>query len=184
MTTDREAALVARIKELEAEAEKRRVTAQQGGVFESWWQLLKAVVPAPLAVTAVAVFLAHHGFSYYVQTPIVEAETQLKEAQSVAAKLQADALNGKAGAEPMRVATLRAEAQKKQAEAARARTEAAAQTAEVDNQTARLATLKAQLDSAQNQARLARAKADAEMTSSGLRTLQDRDVKAKATIGM
>jgi len=177
--TEREAILEARIKELEKAADEQAVSVAKGGVFESTWRTINAIVPTWLAGVALAVFLAHHGFVYTMQAQMIEAETQLKAAKADVETANADALNGKIGAVPMRLATLRAELANKQAEAARARAEAQAQSALVNGETTRLATLKAQLANAQNQAALARAKADAEGAKFGLRTLEDRAVRAK-----
>jgi hypothetical protein len=177
--TEREAILEARIKELEEEAHEQTVSVAKGGVFESTWRTINAIVPTWLAGVALAMFLAHHGFVYYMQAQTIEAETELKAAKADVETANANALNGKIGAVPMRLATLRAELANKQAEAARARAEAQAQSALVNGETTRLATLKAQLANAQNQAALARAKADAEGAKFGLRTLEDRAVRAK-----
>ena len=64
-----------------------------------------------------------------MRAQIIDAETALKAAKADVEKAQADALNGKIGDEPMRLATLKAELTNKQVEAARAKTEARAQTA-------------------------------------------------------
>ena len=177
--TEREAILAARVKELEAAAQAQVVSVAKGGVFEATWRTINTIIPTWLAVVALAVFLAHQAFGYYVKAQIIEAETQLKAAKADVEKAQADALNAKIGDEPMRLATLKAELLNKQAEAARARAEARAQSAEVNGETTRLATLKAQLANVENQARLARAKADAESAKFGLQTLEQRAVRAK-----
>ena len=177
--TEREAILAARVKELEAAAQAQIVSVAKGGVFEATWHTINAIIPTWLAAVALAVFLAHFGFIQYIKAQIIDAETALKAAKADVEKAQSDAANGKIGDEPMRLATLKAELSNKQAEAARAKAEARAQAAQVDGETTRLTTLKAQLANVQNQATLARAKADAESAKFGLRTLEDRAVRAK-----
>ncbi len=177
--TDREAILVARIKHLEDAAKAQAVSVARAGAFEATWRTINAIIPTWLAGVALAVFLAHHAFSYYLQAQITEAETRLQYAKADIEKAQSDALNGKVADEPMRLATLRAELVKKRAEASQAMAEAQAQSAQLERETTRLAALKAQLASLQNQAALARAKANAEGARFGLQTLEERAVRAK-----
>ncbi len=180
--TEREALLEARVKELEAAAKASAVSVAEGGVFEAIWRTINKFVPPWLAAAAVGLVLMHYGFEYYMGTQISAAETQLKQAKSDVEKVKTDALNGKVGDEPMRLATVRAELEKTQAEAAQAKAEATALTAQENGETMRLATLKAQLANVQNQAALARAKADAASKQSGLMTLREKEALYKLVI--
>jgi hypothetical protein len=65
--TEREALLEARVKELEAAARASAVSVAQGGVFEGIWRAINRIVPPWLAIAALAVFLAYHGFEYYIR---------------------------------------------------------------------------------------------------------------------
>ena len=181
--TEREAALVARIKELEGAQVKSAVTVAQGGVFESVWRTVTYIVPPWLAAVALAVLAAHYGFGYYLQGQITAAETQLHQAKADLETAKAEAANAPdAEGVPMRLATLRAQTDKTTAEAAVARASANALKAQVNGKSAALAAAKANLDNLQNQARLAQTKADAESARFGLSTLEDRAVRAKLII--
>lgn len=179
--TEREAALVARIKELEGAQAKSAATISEGGVFESIWRTIIYIVPPWLAGAALAVFIAHYGLAYYLQGQISQAETQLKQAKADVETAKANAANAPADASgvPIRLATVKAQMEKTVAEAAGARATATALRVQVNGETVALQKAKADLDSLQNQARLAQAKADAESARFGLSTLQDRAVRAK-----
>jgi hypothetical protein len=181
--TEREAALTARIKELEGAQTKSAVTAAQGGVFESVWRTVSYVVPPWLAAMALAVFIAHYAFASYLQIQVTAAETQLKQAKADLETAKAEAANARdTEGVSMRLATLQSQTNKTTAEAAVARASANALNAQVNGETAALAAAKANLDNLQNQARLAQAKADAESARFGLSTLEDRAVRAKLII--
>jgi hypothetical protein len=177
--TEREAILAARVKELEDAAAASAVTVAQGGVFESLWRTINSIVSPWLAAVALAVFLAHYGFAYYLQGQTTAAETQLKQARADVATARARVANQPVDGVPMRLATLKAETEKALAEAAAAKASATALKAQVNGETAALRSAKAQLDNLQNQARLAQTKADAESARFGLSTLEDRAVRAK-----
>jgi hypothetical protein len=179
--TEREALLEARIKELKGAQAKSAVTIAQGGMFESVWQTINSIVPPWLAAVALAVLLAHYGFSYYLQGQLSQAETQLKQAKADVETAKSIAANAPADASgvPIRLKTVKAQMEKTVAEAAGARATATALKVQVNGETVALQKAKAELDSLQNQARLAQAKADAESARFGLSTLQDRAVRAK-----
>jgi hypothetical protein len=178
--TEREALLEARVKELEAAAALRENRAVTGGIFEQAWLFLGTLVPPWLTAVALAVFIAHYGFGYYLQGQVTAAETQLKQAKADLEIAKAEAANAPdAEGVPMRLATMRAQMDKTTAEAAIARASANALKAQVNGETAALQNAKAQLDNLQNQARLAQANADAKSARFGLPTLEDRAVAAK-----
>jgi hypothetical protein len=178
--TEREAILAARVKELEDAAAASAVTVAQGGVFESLWRTINSIVPPWLAAAALAVFIAHYGFAFYLQGQVTAAETEAKQAKADAETAKAAALNEPdAQGTTTRLATLKAEIDNKRADAAAAKARATALSAEVNGETMALRSAKAQLDTIQNQARLAQAKADAEGAKFGLATLEDRAVKVK-----
>ncbi len=181
--TDREAALVARIKELEGAQAKNAVTVAEGGVFESVWRTVAYIVPPWLAAVALAVFIAHYGFGYYLQIQVTAAETQRKQANADLETAKAEAANARdAEGVPMRLATLQAQMNKTTAEAAVARASANALNAQVNGETAALASAKAQLDNIQNQARVAQNTANAAGARFGLSTLRDREVSANVKL--
>ncbi|HEV7911279.1 MAG TPA: hypothetical protein VGP28_09390 [Methylocella sp.] len=181
--TEREALLQARVKELEAAAALRENRAVTGGIFEQAWLFLGALVPPWLTAVALAVFIAHYGFGYYLQGQVTAAETQLKQAKADLEIAKAEAANAPdAEGVPMRLATMKAQMDKTTAEAAIARASANALKAQVNGETAALQNAKAQLDYLQNQARLAQAKADAESAHFGPPTLEDRAQKAKVML--
>jgi len=178
--TEREALLEARVKELEAAAALRENRAVTGGIFEQAWLFLGTLVPPWLTAVALAVFIAHYGFGYYLQGQVTAAETQLKQAKADLETAKAEAANAPdAEGVSMRLATMKAQMDKTTAEAAIARASANALKAQVNGETTALQNAKAQLDNLQNQARLAQAKADAESARFGLPTLEDRAVRAK-----
>lgn len=178
--TAREALLEARVKELEAAAALRENRAVTGGIFEQAWLFLGTLVPPWLTAVALAVFIAHYGFGYYLQGQVTAAETQLKQAKADLETAKAEAANAPdAEGVSMRLRTMKAQMDKTTAEAAVARASANALKAQVNGETAALQNAKAQLDYLQNQARLAQANADAKSARFGLPTLEDRAVSAK-----
>jgi hypothetical protein len=177
--TEREAVLAARVKELEEAAAQSAITVAQGGVFESVWQTINSIVSPWLAAVALAVFLAHYGFAYYLQSQMTAAETQLKQAKADVEDAKAKAANQPVDGVPMRLAQMKAQLDNSRAEAAAAKANAKALNAQVNGETMALQTAKAQLDNVQNQARSATAEADAKSASFGLSTLEDRAVRAR-----
>jgi hypothetical protein len=91
--TEREAALAARVKELEDAAAKSAATTAEGGVFESIWRRITYIVPPWLAATALAVLIAHYGFGYYIEDQIFASETELQQAKADAETAEAKAAN-------------------------------------------------------------------------------------------
>jgi hypothetical protein len=180
--TEREAALAARIKELEDAQAKNLTRVTEGGAFEAAWRKITDIVPPWLAAAAMAVLIAHYGFGYYLQSQITATETQLKQAKADVADAEARAANAPVDGVPARLAALKAQNEKNMAEAAMARVTANALRAQVSGETAALVSAKAQLDNAQNQARVAEAKAEAESARFGLSTLADREKLAKLKI--
>jgi hypothetical protein len=181
--TEREAALAARVKELEDAAAKSAVPNAQGGVFESISRTISYLVPPKLAAVALAVFIAHYGFGYYLQSQVTAAETQLKQAKADVETAKAKALNDPdAQGVTMRLATMKAQLDNTRAEAAAGKAKATALNADVNGETAALASAKAQLDNIQNQARVAQTKADAAGARFGLSTLRDREVSANVEL--
>jgi hypothetical protein len=181
--TEREAALAARVKELEGAQANSAVTTAQGSVFESVWRTVTYIVPPWLAAVALAVFIAHYAFASYLQIQVTAVETQLKQAKADLETAKAEAANARdTEGVPMRLATLQAQTNKTTAEAAVARASANALNAQVNGETAALASAKAQRDNIQNQARVAQLKADAAGAKFGLSTLRDREVKANLII--
>lgn len=178
--TERELALAARVKELEATAAQRSGAA--GGIFEQLWLFVSAFVPPWIIGAALAVFLTFHAWEYYNGAQMVVAETQIAKAQAAQKDAEAKALNAKIGDEPLRLKTLQAELAKRQAEAARAKAEADAQNAMIDDASMRLATLQAQLANVQAQGARAKATAEAASKKFGLQTLEERAARAKLII--
>jgi len=174
--TEREAALAARVKELEDAQAKGAATIAEGGVFESIWRRITHIVPPWLAAAALAVLVAHYGFGFYLQGQITEAETELQQAKADVETAKSKAANQPADGVPMQLATLKAQVEKTRAEAAAAKASATALAAQVNGESAALQKAKADLDNIQNQARLAQAKADAEGAKFGVATLEDRAV--------
>ena len=127
--TERESLLEARVKELEAAAQASAVSVAQGGVFEGIWRAINRIVPAWLAIAALAVFPGYHAFGYYMGAQITAAETQLKNAKAAVEDAEAAAQNQTVSGVPMRLATAQAQLANTQAEASRAKAEAAAKTA-------------------------------------------------------
>jgi len=97
------------VKELEDAARTSTAKAAQGGIFEEIWQATNKIVPPWLAVIALAVFLGHHAFGYYVGAQVAQAETELKQAKADVEKAKADALNSPVGRASVRLAELKAE---------------------------------------------------------------------------
>jgi hypothetical protein len=181
--TEREAALAARVKELEGAQAKSAVTIAQGGVFESFWRTITYIVPPWLAAVALAVFIAHYGFGYYLQGQVTAAETQLRQAKAGLETAKAEALNAVDDeGVPMRLATLRAQTDKITADAAVAKANARALNTQVNGKTIALQAARAQLDKLQNEAQLAQAEADAKSAKFGESTLQARAIKAKRVV--
>jgi hypothetical protein len=178
--TDREAALVARIKELEGASAKGAATTAEGGALESVWRRVADIVPSSLVAAGLAVLVAHYGFGYYLQSQVTAAETQLKQAKAKLETAKANAANTpEAQGISLRLATLKAEIDNKRAEAAAAKANATALNAQVNGESAALAASKANLDNLQQQARNIKIKADAAGATLGLSTLEERAVRAK-----
>lgn len=181
-TTEREAALVARIKELESAQAKSAVTVAQGGVFESVWRTVAYIVPPWLVILALAVLVAHYGFGYYLQSQVTAAETELQQAKADVEIVKSRVVNQPVDGVPMQLATLKAQVEKTRAEAAAAKASATALAAQVNGESVALQKAKAGLENTQNQARLAQADASAKGAQFGLSTLEDRAVRAKVTV--
>jgi hypothetical protein len=161
---DRTAALLARIKELEEASELNAQKVARGGVFEALWQSVNKLVPAWLAALAVAAFLGYHGYEYYMNAQIQQADTELKSASAAYESSKSKAQNQltESGV-TMQLATAKATLSKSEAEAKRARADADATTATVDEETIALASAKAEL--AKSEAEASRTKADADAAS-------------------
>jgi uncharacterized protein YecT (DUF1311 family) len=142
--TEREALLEARVKELEDAARTSTAKAAQGGIFEEIWQATNKIVPPWLAVIALAVFLGHHAFGYYVGAQVAQAETELKQAKADVEKAKADALNSPVGRASVRLAELKAELSvlQNQATLARAKADAASKKSGLQTLREREATAK------------------------------------------
>lgn len=125
--TERETTLAARVKELEDAARASLASSAQGGIFEEIWRAVNKMVPPWLAIAALAVFLGHHAFGFYMGAQVTQAETELKQAKADVEKAKADALNSPAGQELVRLAELKAElgVLRNQAALARAKADAA-----------------------------------------------------------
>jgi hypothetical protein len=178
--TERELALAARVKELENAAATNVVPNAQGGVFESFWRTITYIVPPWLAAVALAVFVAHYGFGYYLQGQVTAAETPLRQAKADLETAKAEAANAPDDeGVPMRLATLKTQTDKIAAEAAVARASARALNTQMNGETVALQAAKAQLDKVQNEAGLAQAEADAKSAKFGESTLQGRAIRAK-----
>jgi hypothetical protein len=177
--TEREAALAARVKELEDAQAKSAATTVEGGALESVWRRVADIVPSSLVAACLAVLVAHYGFGYYLQSQVTAAETELQQAKSDVEIAKAKTANQPVDGVPMQLATLKAQVEKTRAEAAAAKASATALAAQFNGESAALQKAKAELDNLQNQARLAQAKADAEGAKFGLATLEERAVKAK-----
>lgn len=181
--SEREAILAARVKELEDAAAASAITVAQGGVFESLWRTINSIVSPWLAAVALALFIAHYGFAYYLQSQTTQADTQLKQAKADVETAKAKALNDPdAQGVTLRLATLKAQLDNTRADAAAAKAKATALNADVNGETIALRSAKAQLDNVQNQARLAQVKADAESARFGVSTLREREVRANLII--
>ena len=178
--TEREAALAARVKELEEAQKKATITTAQGGIFEGLWRAVNAVVPPWLAVLGLAVFFGHYGLEAYLGAQVADAETALTLAKKDVEKAKADAANSvDENGTRLRLKQVQEELRLKQAQAAQAQVNADAQTALINGESTKLTEVLTQLAGARNQASLARAKADAEGAKFGLQTLEQRGVRAK-----
>jgi hypothetical protein len=178
--TEREAALMARITALEAAAKVSEKEPSSGNLVDQLWRYVRAFIPLPILLGAIAIFIGFHGWEWYFSAQLSTVETRLKEATAELKKVQADAAAspGEDG-EPLQVETFLAELTKKQAEASRAQTEAAAQNTLVDNETQRLQSIKAEVANKQAQAAKARAAANAAREREGLLTLEDKAARVK-----
>jgi uncharacterized iron-regulated membrane protein len=178
--SERELALAARVKELENAAATNVVTNAQGGVFESFWRTITYIVPPWLAAMALAVFIAHYGFGYYLQGQVTAAETEQRQAKADLETAKAEAANALDDeGVPMRLATLKAQTDKTTAEAALAKANARALNTQVDGANVALRAAKAQLDKAQNEYRLTQTEVESRGARFGRSTLEERAVKAK-----
>jgi len=181
--TEREAALAARIKELEDASAKSAATTAEGGALESVWRKVADIVPSSLVAAGLAVLVAHYGFGYYLQSQVTAAETQLKQAKAKLETAKANAANSpEVQGVTLRLKTLTSEIDNKRAEAAAAKANATALNAQINGESAALAAAKANLDNLQNQARLAQAKADAASENAGYGTLAQKEAYLKVFV--
>lgn len=162
--TEREALLDARVKELEDAARASTAKATHGGSFEEIWQAVNKIVPPWLAALALAVFLGHHAFGYYVGAQVTQAETELKQAKADVEKAKADALNTPIGRETVRLAELKAElgVLQNQATLARAKADAASKQSGLLTLTQKEGVLKVVI----TQLKAAKSRTDAAMANS------------------
>jgi DNA repair exonuclease SbcCD ATPase subunit len=178
--TDREAALVARIKELEGAQAKSAATTAEGGALESAWRRVADIVPSSLVVAGLAVLVAHYGFGYYLQSQVTAAKTQLKQAKAKLETAKSMSANSPdAQGVTLRLQTLKAEIDNKRADAAAAKAKATALNTEINGESAALAAAKASLDNLQQQARLAQARAEALSKETGYGTLAQQEAYLK-----
>jgi hypothetical protein len=157
--TEREAALMARVAQLEAAVSQRSRPAG-GNAIEQLWRYFSAFVPSWIIVAGLAVFLGFQAWEYYNQGPLLAADTQLKAAQAAIADAKSRAANTDVDGVKMQIATVRADVAKKQNEAARAKVEADAQNAKLGDETTRLQQIRAELDKKQQDARRSKLEAD------------------------
>jgi DNA repair exonuclease SbcCD ATPase subunit len=178
--TEREAALAARVKELESAQAKGAATTAEGGALESVWRRVADIVPSSLVAAGLAVLVAHYGFGYYLQSQVTAAETQLKEAKAKLETAKSMSANSPdAQGVTLRLQTLKAEIDNKRADAAAAKAKATALNAEINGESAALAAAKANLDNLQQQARLVQARAEALSKDTGYGTLAQKEAVLK-----
>jgi hypothetical protein len=178
--TQREAALAARIAELEAKAAAR--AAQGGNVIDQVWRYINYFVPRWIVGLAVLIFGCFQLLDYYQNgqreasiARLKQAQLQLKDADAVAQRLM---VNG----QPARVERLRAEAELKQKQAAQAKIEADALNTKVDGMTARLRAVELEVSNKQLAAKKAELEASAKWDRQpDGRTLEQDFVEAKET---
>lgn len=180
--TEREAALAARVKELEAAAAQRQSAGAGGGLVEQIWRYFSAFVPPWIIGCGLAMFLGFHAFENFNNAKILAAETKIKKAQAAIADAQGRAADASIDGVKAQVATLAAEVAKKQNEAARARVEALTLNATLNGETTRLQQVRAELANKQAQAEKAKLEANAAGAKFGVRTLADREQRAKLVI--
>lgn len=177
--TQREAALAARVAELEAAAARR----SGGNVIEQIWRYIRYFVPPWIVGLGVFVFAGFQIVEYYQNgqkeasvTRLKQAQLALKDADTVAQRML---VNG----QPARVERLRAEAELKQKQAAQARIEANALNAQVDGLAARLRAVELEVSNKQLEAKKAELEAAAKWDRQpDGRTLEDHLAEAKEVL--
>jgi hypothetical protein len=178
--TEREAALAARVKELEDAATIRKTDGtSDGGLIEQIWRYFSAFVPSWIILCGVAMFVGFHAWEYFNKTKIQAAETEIAKAKAAIDYAKGDAVRTELEGAKAEVQRMAAEVAKKQYEASRARTEADAQNAIFDKETVRAQQLRAELAKKQANAEVARAAAEAATTRAGLHTLERQAQEAQ-----
>ncbi|TAJ81844.1 MAG: hypothetical protein EPO50_28990 [Reyranella sp.] len=100
--TQREAALAARVAELEAGAARKPKPG--GNIVEQIWHYLSYFVPPTIMVAGVLVFVLFHVWEYYNASLKTAAETRIKEAQATIKNAEARANTSDVDGMKLRVA--------------------------------------------------------------------------------
>jgi hypothetical protein len=128
--TPREAALAARVAELEAAAGRRVNTG--GNVVEQTWRYFSYLVPPSLMVAGLLVFGVFHVFTYYNGSEKAAFETRIKQAKATKTDADAGAAKMIVNGNALPVEALRAQAKLKQLQADNAKIEADALNSQID----------------------------------------------------
>lgn len=159
---------------------QNRVAAQARGGL---WEVVGAIIPAPVLIAAVVVFGGFEAFKYWQNGQQLTAQATIKEAEAGIAKIRAMALNTKDGeGAPLSLVAAEAELEKARAEAANAKIDADAMNAKIGDTTARLAQLQAELAAKEAQAAKKGLEAKAALDRMGVLTLEQRAARAKLMI--
>jgi hypothetical protein len=154
---------IARAKEILAR-ESEKLGAQQGSQLPGVWgmalQMLQ-MLPGPVIIGGLVVFLGYHAWDYYNAARRDPAETQEIMAKAGTAQVDYNAQNAPAGDDTVRGAAVRAEMDKLKAEAAAAKATTDALTQQINGLTAAQGLKRAELEKLANEAQTAGAEARA-----------------------
>ena len=180
--TQREAALAARVAELEAAA-AQQAEQRSGNVIEQVWRYINYFVPPWIVGLAVVIFVGFQIVEYYQNGQKEASVTRLKQAQLALKDADVAAQRMMVNGQPARVERLRAEAELKQQEAARAKIEADALNTRIDNMTTRLQAVELEVANKQLEARKVELEASAKWDRQpDGRTLEDHLAESKETM--
>lgn len=173
--TQREAALAARVRELEQAQAVRGSGRSAGGVVDQIWGYITYLLPLPIIALGVAAFVGFHAWQAYNHGLQLAAETRLKAAQASVKQAEADANAFLVDGKPLRVEMLREEVTKKQQEALKAKVEADALNTIVDGVAAETKRVQLEVENKELAAKKAQQEASAlGQTDEKLRTMAER----------
>ena len=181
--TEREAALTARVAELERMVAGRAGARAGGSVIEQIWHYVTYLVPLSIIAAGIAVFVGFHAWEAYNHGLKAAADTRLKAAQAALKESEAAANKLMVNGKPLRVEMMRAEVTKKQQEAEKAKADAQALNTLIDGVAAETQRVQLEVQNKELAAQQAQLEASAlTQTDDKLRTIADKLAAGQAKL--